>query len=223
MSRAASGSIVELMRSYCDEFVNVQNPDKCADLMVEDYVLHFAGQTFTGRSRTYQPLIANLFAQFPDLHLTVHEMFTDGNTVATRFTLQGSSSRHGGNKAAWGGVAQYGWNGARLTDVWVEEGYRTAREQLRSGRFELSVHNRRVRDVAAAVPGAPEPGVLDAAKTWLRGGGAGLVDPDPTVNRLLAVGRDFAFHLTGRGSQVSGMATVAPDGTVTDVDAFTDD
>jgi hypothetical protein len=216
-------SIVELMRSYCDEFVNVQNARKCEELMVEDYLLNFAGKRYRGRADTYEPLVDGLFDQFPDLHLPIHEMFTDGDSVATRFTLQGGSTRHGGNKAAWGGVAQYGWDGSRLTEVWVEEGYRAARQQLRTGQLEVPQHSRGPRDLAAVEPGAPEPGVLDAATGWLRNGGNGLVERESTINRLLAVGRDFAFHASGAARAVSGMATVAADGSVVDLDTFTND
>ena len=97
--------IVALMRRYCDGFVNAQDPSMCASLMSDDYELRLAGREFIGRAEGYEPAVGPLFAQFPDLTVTMHEMLTDGSRLATRFTLRGTSTRHGGNSSAWGGVA----------------------------------------------------------------------------------------------------------------------
>jgi predicted ester cyclase len=214
--------IVALMRRYQDEFVNAQDPSRCASLMSEDYRLHLAGREYVGRAEGYEPAVGPLFAQFPDLHLTIHELLTDGSRLATRFTLDAHSTRHSGRRAAWGGVAVYTWDGSRYTSVWVEEDHHLAREQLRSGVYAPPVQPAGPADPWAAVPAPPGEGVEEAATAWLRGGGSGLVGAGAEIDTLLVVGRRFAFHTSSATVHVSGMAGVLEDGTVADVSTFSD-
>jgi hypothetical protein len=213
--------IVGLMRRYCEEFINARDPGVCADLMVEAYRQRFAGHVFSDRS-VYEPLVADLFVKFPDLRITMHEILTDGDRLATRFTLAGSSTRHGGNKAAWGGIALYRWDGRRLTGCWVEEDQRSGREQLRSGVFELPDQAPGPADPFAARPVPPEPGVLETARSWLARGGDGRLGSAPTIDELIVSGRRFAFHTSSATVRVSGMASVGGAGPVTEVSTFSD-
>lgn len=213
--------IVALMHRYCEEYVNAQNPDLCEQLMVEGYLQRFAGHVFDDRS-VYVPLVVDLFVKFPDLRVTMHEILTDGDRLATRFTLRGSSTRHGGNKAAWGGIALYRWNGERLTECWVEEDQRSGRAQLRSGILEVPEQEPGPADPFAARPVPPGPGVLAAAGSWLAGGGEGRLGAAATVDELIVSGRRFAFHTSSATVRVAGMATVDATGAVTHVSTFTD-
>ncbi len=214
--------IVALMRRYCDEFVNARDPSMCARLMSDDYVLHLAGRQYVGRATGYEPAVVPLFAQFPDLTIAMHEMLTDGSRLATRFTLCGSSTRHGGNRAAWGGVALYTWNGERFSGVWVEEDHHLSRVQLRSGKFEPPVQQPGPEDPWAATAVPPAHGATEAATRWLRTGGDVRLGAEPHVDALLVSGDRFAFHTTSATVHVSGMATVRGDGTVDAVDTFSD-
>lgn len=214
--------IVALMRRYCDEFVNARNPAMCAELMSEDYVLHLAGREYVGRATGYEPAVGPLFAQFPDLAITMHELLTDGSRLATRFTLRGTSTRHGGNRAAWGGVAVYTWNGERFTSVWVEEDHHLSQAQLRSGEYAVPVQQPGPADPWSVEALEPGPGATEVAGTWLAHGGDGRLGAGARVDALLVSGDRFAFHTTSATVHASGMATVHGDGTVTGVDVFTD-
>ena len=212
-----------LMRRYRDEFVNAQDPSRCASLLSEDYRLHRAGREYVGRAEGYEPAVGPLFAQFPDLHLTIHELLTDGSRLATRFTLDAHSTRHDGRRAAWGGVAVYTWDGSRYTSVWVEEDHHLARQQLRTGVYAPPSQLPGPADpFEAAVASAAEPGVAEAASAWLSAGGDGRLGADPVVDTLLVVGRRFAFHTSSASVHVSGMAGVLEDGRVVDVSTFSD-
>jgi predicted ester cyclase len=210
------------MRRYCDEFVNAQDPSMCATLMSDDYVLHLAGREFVGRATGYEPAVGPLFEQFPDLAITMHEILTDGSRLATRFTLRGTSTRHGGNRSAWGGVAIYTWDGERFTSVWVEEDHHLSGAQLRSGQLEVPVQHPGPADPwsAEALPGTG--GATEVATRWLCSGGEGRLGDGPGVDALLVSGARFAFHTTSSTVHVSGMATALGDGAVVDVDTFTD-
>jgi predicted ester cyclase len=214
--------VVALMRRYCEEFVNARDPSMCARLMSEDYVLHLAGREYVGRATGYEPAVGPLFAQFPDLSITMHEMLTDGSRLATRFTLRGTSTRHDGNRTAWGGVAIYSWDGDRLTSVWVEEDHHLARSQLRSGTCVVPVQRPGPADpwAVAALPAAA--GAMEVATGWLSAGGDGRLGAGARVDVLLVSGHRFAFHTTSDTVHVSGMATAHEDGSVTEVDTFSD-
>lgn len=214
--------IVELLRVYCGEFVNAHDPSRCVDLMADGYLLHMAGREIRGRGADYEPSVTELFAQFPDLHVQMHEILTDGDRLATRFTLSGTSTRHGGRAAAWGGVALYDWDGRRLTECWVEEDHHLARVQLRSGDCEHPAQEAVIEDPWVVEATEPADGVLDTAQKWLEAGGDGRLGADPTINRLLASGHRFAFHTSSATVHVSGMAGVAWDGSVHAVNTFSD-
>ncbi|HEY1972256.1 MAG TPA: nuclear transport factor 2 family protein [Pseudonocardia sp.] len=220
---ALTSGVVALMRRYCEEFVNAHDPTMCARLMADDYRLHLAGRDYLGRAAGYEPAVVPLFAQFPDLHITMHEMLTDGDRLATRFTLRGRSTRHGGNRAAWGGVALYTYDGDRLTSVWVEEDHHLARVQLHSGTYQPPAQPAGPPDPwTAARPAPPSPGATGAASRWLLAGGDGRLGANPGTDALLVVGRRFAFHTTSATVHVAGMATIQPDGSVRDVSTFSD-
>jgi predicted ester cyclase len=214
--------IVALMRRYCDEFVNARDPSMCAELMSDDYELRLAGREYIGRATGYEPAVGPLFARFPDLGITMHEMLTDGSRLATRFTLRGTSTRHDGNRAAWGGVAIYTWDGTRLTSVWVEEDHHLSRVQLRSGQLELPVQQPGPADPWSATALPPADRAEEVATRWLSSGGDGRLGACARVDALLVSGDRFAFHTTSATVHVSGMATAYGDGTVAEVDTFSD-
>ena len=68
----------------------------------------------------------------------------------------------------------------------------------------------------------PADGVIEAATAWLTAGGDGRLGPEPTIDRLLAVGRRFAFHTSSTVTHVSGMASIAADGSVHEITTHSD-
>lgn len=217
---APAAAAVELVRRYCENFVNKQDPSLCPELLVENYRLTIAGQTITDRDHGYKPLIAPLFAVFPDLHITLFELITDGPQVATRFTLQGSSTRHEGRTAAWGGVAIYGFDGRRFTSCWVEEDHHLMRAQLREGRIRVP-EQPPAPDPWSAEPTPPDAEAARIARAWLTQDAATVVGREARLDALLVAGRRFAFHTTSPSVHVAGMATVDGSGAVTDLICFT--
>jgi predicted ester cyclase len=215
--------IIALMRRYCERFVNAQDPSMCAELLANDYVMNFAGRQYLGRADGYEPAVKRLFVTFPDLHITMHELLTDGDRLATRFTLCGHSTRHGGNQAAWGGIAIYTWDGTRFTSVWVEEDHHLARRQLHSGECWPPDQRPGPPDPWSARPASPpSEQVLHAATGWLGKGGDGRLGDGATVDALLVVGSRFAFHTSHPNVKIAGMASITADHAVSAVSIFSD-
>jgi len=214
--------IVALVRRFSEDFLNAHNADVPLELLIEDYRLMVAGTKLPGGAAGYHRAARNLFEQFPDLRFTMHEVITDGSRVATRFSVEGSSTRHSGNKAAWGGCGIYGFDGERFTECWVEEDHDRARRQLRSGGFEPLHQPPGPPDPFTARPTQPGDGVTDAAISWLVGGGGERLGSTVQVDALLVTGDRFAFHTSSPSVHVSGMATAQPDGSVRDISTFSD-
>ena len=60
------------------------------DLFTEDYRLHLSGVPAAADRDTTKHIVAMFGAAFPDLRRTVHEMIAEGNTVAARWTVEGT-------------------------------------------------------------------------------------------------------------------------------------
>jgi steroid delta-isomerase-like uncharacterized protein len=80
-----------LVRRFLDEALNQANVDAGATLLSGDFVVHFGGlpEPFHG-VEAWKQLAVGFFAAFPDLHITVDDMFADGNQVAVRYTAGGT-------------------------------------------------------------------------------------------------------------------------------------
>jgi predicted ester cyclase len=87
----------ELLRRHFEEIFNRKNLAVCDETMAEDFVEHaaapFAGSA-PGRVRGPQAMRASvewLQAQFPDLHMTIEAVISDGDAVAVRILSEGTS------------------------------------------------------------------------------------------------------------------------------------
>ena len=213
--------LVALLRRYVVDYTNRHDTSVCGQLMEPDYMLRMGPHVVAGRDEAYLPAVRAQFDQFPGLGLTVHEIVTNGDRLAMRFSEHGASVRHGGAVAVWGGLGLYAWNGRRLVSNWVEQDYLARRRQL-----------------AAGVPGAVEPPapapwdtvarppdrVAEAAvRAWLAAGRPGtgvrvddgtdrvqLVDVERGIDDLFSAGDRVAFRLTETGRYRGGLPEVGP-------------
>ena len=80
----------EFVRRHFEEIFNRKNLAVCDETMAEDFVEHAAApfaDSAPGRVRGPQAMRASaewLLAQFPDLHMTVEVVISDGDTMAVR-------------------------------------------------------------------------------------------------------------------------------------------
>lgn len=87
----------ELVRRHFEEIFNRQNLDVCDEIMAEDYVEHgvapFA-RSAPGRVNGPEAMRGTaewLLAQYPDLHMTIEAMISEGDTVAVRILSEGTN------------------------------------------------------------------------------------------------------------------------------------
>ncbi|MDN5919113.1 MAG: ester cyclase [Pseudonocardia sp.] len=232
---------VALMRRYVVDYTNRRDTSVCAEIMEPDYTLRMGPHEVSGRDEAYIPASLKQFTQFPGLGLTVHEVISNGERLALRFSEHGASVRHGGAAAAWTGLGLYRWNGTRLRDNSVEQDYLSRRRQLASGE-PATVRPPAVAPwdtparaadpsaeavvrawIAEGLPAGGPPGAgsstVGTSLTWDDGGPgserAVLADPASIVDELFSAGAAVAFRLTCHGRYVGGL------GDVTDASAGT--
>jgi predicted ester cyclase len=83
------------------------------------------------RDSAYKPAVEAVFERFPALGLAVHELVTNGDRLAMRFSEHAATPE--GAMACWAGIGLYAWNRAKLTECRVEQDFWSQRRQLAAG------------------------------------------------------------------------------------------
>ena len=71
------------------EIVNQRNPDLIEEVYPPDFVWHEPDQDIRGYELAKQ-FVSTFFAAFPDLNITVEDVFGEGDKVVSRYTLRGT-------------------------------------------------------------------------------------------------------------------------------------
>ena len=104
---------VALMRRYTIDYTNSHDLAVCDEIMEPGYVVHISGLSLV-RDTTYKPAVEMVFGRFPGLGLAIHEILTNGDRLAMRFSEHAATEQ--GALACWAGIALYRWNGAKLLE-----------------------------------------------------------------------------------------------------------
>ncbi|MGH3630791.1 MAG: ester cyclase [Sciscionella sp.] len=211
---------VALMRRYVVDYTNRHDTSVCAEIMEPDYTLRMGAHVVSGRDDAYIPASRKQFAQFPGLGLTVHELVSNGDRLAMRFSEHGASRRHGGAMAIWTGLGLYRWNGRKLVDNYVEQDYLSRRRQLSGTGPDIAQPPALAPWDTVAIDA--DPTAERTVRCWIDGGLAGdrvawddgdttalLTDPRSHVDDLFSAGDRVAFRLTQRGRYAGGLDQVA--------------
>ena len=218
---------VALMRRYCIDYTNSHDQSVCDEIMEPEYVVHISGWDLP-RDAAYKPAVTGVFARFPGLQLQVHELVTNGDRLAMRFSEHGAASDAGGRLAAWGGIGLYRWNGRKLLENYVEQDFLAQEAQLASG--ECAPLESPHLDPWMSTRAEPSnPGAEALVRAWLgkgdvRDASSALVDgswyqgaaespievESVEVNALFSAGSRVAFHVGERGRYRGGLAGVDP-------------
>jgi hypothetical protein len=210
---------VALMRRYCVDYTNSHDLGVCDDIMEPEYVVHIAGMSLV-RDPAYKPAVEFVFARFPGLGLAVHEILTNGERLAMRFSEHAASSE--GGLCCWAGISLYRWNGTKLTECRVEQDFLARQRQLASGRPDpLEPPHLDPWTTTRAV--ARDPAAERTAGEWLRAGdlggaASGRIDDadvasfepvvEPThveILDLFSAGPRVAFHASVGGRYRGGL------------------
>lgn len=209
---------VSLMRTYCIDYTNSHDLSVCDSIMEQDYVVHITGMHLE-RDTAYKPSVETVFERFPNLGLVVHELVTNGDRLAMRFSEHGATPD--GKLACWSGIALYDWNGSRLTSCRVEQDFWSQRRQLRTGSPD-PLDPPHLDPWTTTSAEASDPRVEAVVRSWLARGHlaaceAGRVDEGPpsshspvikatgvVVHDLFSAGDRVAVHATLTGSYPDG-------------------
>lgn len=135
--RQDSHLAVQLARRWVVDYFNAQNETAAREFIAPDYALEIGDHVFNGRDAQWLPAVAQQFAQFPGMGMTVHQVVAGsgdkGNRVALWFSEHGASGGPGRPTAVWSGVGIYRAEGDRLVGCCAQEDYYTRSRQLRSG------------------------------------------------------------------------------------------
>jgi predicted ester cyclase len=207
------------MRTYAYAYTANHDFSVCDDIMVPDYVLRMGPHEVRGRDEAYKPATAHQYEQYPGLGFTVHDLVTDGERVALRFSEHGVAPGRGA--ATWGGISMYRWDGSRLTECVVEQDYFSRRRQLRNGALPVEGP---ALDPWQAVPARANPDALACVSDWLQSGSfidgvdvvlddetwrppaRVIVDPvEVSVDELWSAGERVVYHRIVRGAYRGGL------------------
>lgn len=207
---------VALMRRYCIDYTSSHDQSVCDEIMAPEYVVHISGWDLP-RDEAYKPAVTRVYARFPGLQLQVHELITNGERLAMRFSEHGAAADADGRLAAWGGIGLYRWDGKVLLENFVEQDFASQQEQLATGvSAPLEPPHLDPWMTTRAEPASAE--VEATLRTWLAKGDLRAADevvidgswyeplaPSPIevesveVNALFSAGTRAAFHVTQRG------------------------
>ena len=218
---------VALMRRYCIDYTNSHDQSVCDEIMAPEYVVHISGFDLP-RDAAYKPAVTRVFARFPGLQLQVHELVTNGERLAMRFSEHGAAADAEGRLAAWGGIGLYRWNGKQLLENFVEQDFLAQEEQLATGVPDplevphldpwLGTRAEPARAEAEAVVRAwlAKGDLRAAARAVIDGSWHAPLAPSPLevesveVNDLFSAGARVAFHVTQRGRYRGGLRGAEP-------------
>jgi predicted ester cyclase len=171
--------------------------------------------------------VTQVFGRFPGLGLVVHELVTNGERLAMRFSEHGASPVDQGRYAAWGGIGLYKWNGRQLLENYVEQDFLAQEAQLSGSAPAAPLESPHldpwvgthaepasaaaeavVRDwlARADLRAAPEV-IVDGS--WYESLASSPIQADKVVvNDLFSAGSRVAFHVTQTGSYRGGLPGV---------------
>jgi ketosteroid isomerase-like protein len=214
---------VALMRRYCIDYTNSHDQSVCDEIMHPDYVVHISGFDLP-RDAAYKPAVKQVFERFPGLGLVVHELVTNGDRLAMRFSEHGASPHAQGRYAAWGGIGVYRWNGSQLLENFVEQDFFAQEAQLAGG-DPAPLEPPHLDPWIGTRSSAADPEIERVARAWLEKGELRdarevVIDgswyeplaPSPidvssvAINDLFSAGDRVAFHIRQTGAYRDGFA-----------------
>ena len=228
MSAVRPPPSVLLARQWVVNYFNAQSDEAARGFIAPDYALDIGDHLFSGRDTQWLPAVAQQFAQFPGMGMTVHQVLPgsgeQADRVAVCFSEHGASGGAGGPVAVWSGVAIYYAQGERLVFCCAQEDYTTRGRQLRQGTPDP------VDPPAPAPWDTPALGASPEAETvvrhwlsqsWPRVSAGVRVDDEhitgmpldfevesTEVIDLFSSGSDVAFRVHQRGRYRSGLPGV---------------
>ncbi|HEV7666222.1 MAG TPA: ester cyclase [Chloroflexota bacterium] len=125
-----------IVRRFMDEYLNGRDVSVARQVVTADHVAHFAGIPQTLDLQAWLQVSQGYFDAFPDFHLTVQDLVSEGDRVAVRWTWTGT--HHGafmgtpatGKHVEGAGMGLYRIAGSLIAEQWVTEDMTALTRQL---------------------------------------------------------------------------------------------
>jgi predicted ester cyclase len=115
-----------VVRRYLEEIINQGNVDVADEIFAPDYVNHSAGFGVGRALPEFLRGIADMKAAFPDWHVRIEEMVSEGSLVVDRFRIYATHSGSVNGIAASGRrIETLGMHMWRVVDGKLAEGWYT--------------------------------------------------------------------------------------------------
>ena len=115
-----------LARRFYDEILNGRKMDMADEILSPEYIDHSVSAPGLENFKTYFAMITSVF---PDIKVTIEDLFTDGDKVAVRLTIHGTQlgSFRGfppiSTQATWTGMDIIHISNGRITERWSERDF----------------------------------------------------------------------------------------------------
>jgi steroid delta-isomerase-like uncharacterized protein len=115
-----------LATRFYREILNGRNMNTADEILSEGYVDHSASAPGLENFKRYLAMITSIF---PDINVTVEDMFTDDDKIAARLTISGtqSGSFRGfpakGGQATWSGMDIIHVSNGKIVERWSERDF----------------------------------------------------------------------------------------------------
>jgi hypothetical protein len=210
---------VGLMRRYVFDYSCSHDIKMVREVMMPEFICEISGMQLH-RDADYAPRVSEVYERFPGLALAVHDIITNGDRLAMRFSEHGAGADR--QLASWQVVALYSWNGQKLTYCRCEQDFYGRLQQLKSGEPQ-PLEPAHIDPWTTTVTAPADPDVEGVARRWLECGALGAVasgriddcdvrefEPvldvvDVDVLDLFSAGSRAAFHVALNGEYRGGL------------------
>ena len=113
-----------VVRRFVEDCLNGRNPDLVDELFSPDYVNYAAPAGVSPDLEGYKERVASVLRGFPDLQVTIEDLFSDGDRVAIRLSASGTHKGDSlglsatGRFASWTATAIYQLVGGKIMQRW---------------------------------------------------------------------------------------------------------
>lgn len=108
----------QFVRDHFEEFVNRKNSAIAYRNFTPDFLDHGGPYSETVGQEAAKRMMDGLYAQYPDLSVTIEDILAEGDKVVVRNIWRGTDAATG-RRMAFGGIVIWRFAGGRLAERWA--------------------------------------------------------------------------------------------------------
>ena len=118
---------LEVAKRFYNEVVNKGDSLVMKSIMSDNFIDHYASPTLPKGLEGFRVFIHMIATAFPDIHATVEDLFSDGNMITARLTIEGTHTgvllgniQPTGKRAVWTGIDILKIEDGIITERWSQ-------------------------------------------------------------------------------------------------------